>query len=80
MPDTPLQPFSPPASLAEYFSYINSSGAASWIFYAVFFFWAVYTAIAVYHWIKYSHASLIAVPAIALHVFVSASLFLYILV
>jgi len=77
MSDQPLQPFSPPTAL---FNYLHFSGVVSpvlaveWILYAVFAFWAVYTLIAIYHWLKYSHASLVAFPAIAVHLLVSFSL------
>jgi len=48
-----------------------------WALYAVFAFWAVYTIIAVYHWLKYSHASWVAFPAIAVHLFISFALIAY---
>jgi hypothetical protein len=40
----------------------------------VFIFWAAYTIIAIYHWFKYSHASLVAIPAIVAHLCVSFAL------
>lgn len=40
----------------------------------VFGFWALYTLAATYHWIRYSHRSWIAVPALAAHVAVSAAI------
>lgn len=78
MPDTPLQPFAPPTSLVHYFPTGFSSGAAlGWLLFAVFVFWAIYTIVATYHWLKYSHGSLIAFPAIAVHLFVSLALISY---
>lgn len=77
MPDQPLQPFSPPTEL---FKQLHISGAPSagliveWALYLVFFFWAIYTMVAIYHWLKYSHASWIAFPAITLHLFISFAL------
>lgn len=72
MVDQPLAPFNPPAFLQSL-----PGGAAAldtlitWLLYVAILAWMVYTLIAVYHWIKYSHAARIAVPAIALHLFVS---------
>ncbi|MBI5405913.1 hypothetical protein HY972_02660 [Candidatus Kaiserbacteria bacterium] len=79
MPDQPLRPFAPPPALFDtlHVSGISSDALVTWALYAVFTFWAVYTLVAVYHWLKYSHASWIAFPAIAAHVFVSFALMLY---
>ncbi|MBI4065807.1 hypothetical protein HY412_01255 [Candidatus Kaiserbacteria bacterium] len=78
MSDQPLQPFSPPASLTEFLPNGISSGTViEWVLYAVFAFWAIYTLVAIYHWLKYSHASWLAFPAIALHLFVSFVLIVY---
>ncbi len=79
MPSTPLQPFAPPALLLSFLpAHMLSTGAlVAWFLFAVFFFWSVYTLIAVYHWFKYSHASAVAFPAIALHLFVSFVLAVY---
>lgn len=77
MLDQPLQPFGPPTAL---FNQLNISGIVSpdivvqWFLYLVFVFWFIYTLVAVYHWLKYSHASLVAFPAIALHLFISFAL------
>lgn len=79
MPDQPLQPFAFPS--ADLFSFLPSGLSAgvavTWVLYAIFAFWAVYTVVAIYHWLKYSHASWIAFPAIALHLFVSFALMSY---
>jgi hypothetical protein len=76
MPDQPLQPFSPPTALL---SQLNLSGGVivMWVLYAVFAFWAIYTLIAIYHWLKYSHASWIAFPAIGVHLFISFALMVF---
>ena len=44
---------------------------AVWLFYLAVVIWILYTLIAIYHWVKYSHAAKIAIPSIALHLFVS---------
>ncbi len=80
MTDQPLRPFSPPS---EVFAQLHLPGAISagavttWALYAVFAFWAIYTLVAIYHWLKYSHASWVAFPAIALHLFISIALMSY---
>lgn len=78
MPNQPFQPFSPPTVLLLYLPDGFSAGAAvAWALYVVFAFWAIYTLIAIYHWLKYSHASWIAFPAIATHLLVSLALMSY---
>ena len=80
MPDQPLQPFSPPTdlfSLLPNWLSISPGVAVSWALYAVFAFWALYTLVAIYHWLKYSHASWLAFPAIAVHLVVSFVLMSY---
>lgn len=81
MPDQPLQPFSPPTALLSnlHIRGIPWGTVMTWILYAIFAFWAVYTFIAIFHWLKYSHASWVAFPAIALHIVVSLALISYIL-
>lgn len=79
MIDQPLQPFSPPQILSQ----INFPGfpatntVTEWVLYAIFVFWAVYTLVAIYHWLKYSHASWIAFPSIAVHLLISFALMSY---
>lgn len=82
MTDQPLQPFSPPTALFNQFHIsagITPGLALEVLLYAVFVLWAVYTLVAIYHWLRFSHASLIAFPAIAAHLFVSFGLMTYIL-
>ncbi|MFA6408083.1 MAG: hypothetical protein WCW36_01225 [Candidatus Paceibacterota bacterium] len=78
MSDQPLQPFSPSPILLSYLPSDMSIGiAVTWALYAVFAFWAVYSLVAIYHWLKYSHASWLAFPAIAAHIFISFALMSY---
>ena len=78
MSDQPLQPFAPPTSMLAYLPDGVSAGAVvEWALYIVFAFWAIYTLVAIYHWLKYSHASFVAFPAIALHLFISFALMTY---
>ncbi len=78
MVDQPLQPFSLPTSLTAFLPNGVSVGVmVEWTLYVVFAFWALYTIIATYHWLKYSHASWVAFPAIAAHLLVSFALMSY---
>ncbi|MFI5260638.1 MAG: hypothetical protein ACHQU0_02495 [Candidatus Paceibacteria bacterium] len=79
----PLQPFSPPTALFSQlhlslvFPNFSAGTVTIYALYAVFAFWAIYTLVAVYHWLKYSHASIVAVPAVALHLALSIALMSY---
>jgi len=78
MVDQPLQPFAPPTALLAYLPNGVSVGVVvEWALYVVFAFWALYTAIAIYHWLKYSHASWVAFPAMAVHLYISFALMSY---
>lgn len=69
----PLQPFNPPALLLSNFG--SGLDSMKWLVLAAFLIWALYTAVASYHWFRYSHASALAIPAVILHLFVSFALF-----
>src|SRR3989344_5253307 len=72
MPDQPLQPFALPSVLLSRFSDMLPPGlVVEIVLFTVLAFWALYTLIAIYHWLKYSHASVIAIPAIAVHLGIS---------
>lgn len=74
MTDQPLVAFHPPAGLA----FTAAPGAlAEWFFAGALAIWALYTAVAIYHWLKYSHAASVAYPAITAHLIISATLVLY---
>lgn len=47
------------------------------IAWAMFVLWAVYSAVAAYHWLRYGHRSSIAIPALLTHVIISAALALF---
>jgi hypothetical protein len=46
-------------------------GSISVIFLVLFVIWALYTLIAGYHWLRYGHRSIVAIPALIIHVVVS---------
>ena len=82
MPTQPLQPFAPPTELLAHLHLPTSVSAGTlviWILGLVFVVWAIDTSVALYHWLKYSHGSPIAFPAIAAHLVISFSLMLFIL-
>ncbi|MDO8407652.1 MAG: hypothetical protein Q7S95_00235 [bacterium] len=76
MPDQPLQPFALPQGISLHLSAGSAIGSALLL---VLIFWTVYTAVAVYHWVKYSHAAPVASLAITVHLAVSGVLLLFIL-
>lgn len=43
----------------------------------IFIWWAIYTLVVVYHWIRFGRESWVAIPAIALHIFVSGWIFVF---
>jgi hypothetical protein len=43
----------------------------------VFIWWAIFTLVVIYHWMKYSRDSVFAVPAIAVHIFISGWIFVF---
>ena len=79
MPDEPLRPFAPPAFFESALggNFLSTGVMVEWVLYAVFAFWAIYTLVAIYHWLKYSHGSWIAFPAIAIHLLISLALMSY---
>lgn len=82
MPSEPLQPFAPPSAVLAHFNLpasISPGLLVIWICLFVFVIWATYTAVAIYHWLKYSHGSSVAFPAIAAHLAISLLLMSFIL-
>ncbi len=78
MPTEQLQSFSVPPILLQYFQDgIGLQQIITWLFYFVILYWAIYTTVAVYHWLTHSHDSLFAIPAIAVHIVVSLILIGY---
>lgn len=80
MPDQPLQPFAPPTAFLDALhlsGIVTATQLVWWFLYAICFFWVVYTLVATYHWVRYSHGAWLALPAIALHLVVSYALIVY---
>lgn len=72
-----IDPFPTPAFFA-----LNGGGIAGMsdllpvIFAFVFFLWVAYTFVVGYHWFRYGHLSMLAVPMLAVHIVVSGTLML----
>lgn len=47
------------------------------VFALIFLWWLIFTLISIYHWLRHAQDSWIAVPAVALHLFVSGWLIFY---
>jgi len=56
---------------------IATGTLVAYALYAVLAFWAIFSLVAMYHWLKYSNASWVAYPAIAVHIVVSVALVSY---
>jgi hypothetical protein len=67
----------PALAFAPSFAAIEPMKFVSILAWTVFVVWLLYTLIAAYHWLRYSHGSLLAIPALAVHLFVSLSLALF---
>jgi hypothetical protein len=79
MPTKPLQPFTPPTAVLNNFhiSGVTESTILQLLFWAICVYWVIYTLVAIYHWLRYSHGSLVAFPAIIVHLIVSVLLLLF---
>lgn len=72
------QPLVGVSSPLQYFPQIASAyDFVSIIFTVIFLLWLVYTIVSIYHWVRYGHKSWVAVPAVAIHLGVSAFLMLF---
>jgi len=58
-------------SLGPAFSIVDPTAIADALFYLIVALVVIYTLIAAYHWIRYGHRSVAAIPALAIHVAVS---------
>ncbi len=41
------------------------------LFALIFIWWVIFTIVAIYHWVRFGRLSIIAVPAVGIHIFVS---------
>lgn len=78
MPLKPLVPFQNPVDVLTNFGiFLPSGGALTIVLVTVFALWFLYTLVVIYHWLRYSHASLVAFPSIFVHLIVSVALMSY---
>ncbi|HYE23048.1 MAG TPA: hypothetical protein VEA92_01185 [Candidatus Paceibacterota bacterium] len=75
LPEAPIEAIGSPLSFLPRVD--NAYDLVSILFTGIFLLWAIYTVISIYHWLRYGHNSWIAVPSIALHLFISAVLMIF---
>lgn len=59
------------------FSGLDWGTVFSVIFALIFLWWLLFTLVSIYHWLRHAQDSWIAVPAVALHLFVSGWIIFY---
>ncbi|MES2995049.1 MAG: hypothetical protein V4681_03395 [Patescibacteria group bacterium] len=67
----------PAFQLGPAFEVMEPAKIVSVIAWVMFVFWALYTLIAAYHWVRYGQNSSVAIPAIITHIIISLSLALF---
>lgn len=72
----PLNPVSSPLQVLSSAG-VSTHQAGVYLFLVVLLFWGVFALISLYHWVRYSHAALVAIPAIGTYLVVSAILILF---
>lgn len=78
MDSAPLTPLQNPLAMLSLFGLDFGHGPSTSILLAlVFGVWLIYTLIATYHWVKYSHGSMAALPALFVHLVVSVGIMSY---
>ncbi len=70
----PLQPFALPSGLASFSLNLSQTGALETLLALIFGIWLIFTLVAIYHWLKYSHGSILSLPAIFIHLTISIAL------
>lgn len=60
-----------PFTLDQVLGNADVSGIMSIVFLVLFIVWALYTLIAAYHWLRYGHRPLLAIPVLVVYVAVS---------
>lgn len=67
----------PLEALSDFGLTLPDSGVVPIVLAIVFGAWLIYTLVLIYHWARYSHASLIAYPAIFAHLVISVTCMSY---
>lgn len=68
--NAPLNPF-PPSPYVTTPASIPFGSIFTGLFFIILFVWLIYTLVVAYHWFRYGHRSWFAIPAMAMHLFVS---------
>ncbi len=63
--------------LASFGLHISSLELVTGALIGIVVLWLLYTAVVTYHWLRYSHGSLVALPVLATHVVISLILIGY---
>lgn len=74
---TSVQPTAIGPDLSPLADLVSVESVLSVIILLVFIWWAVFTIVVIYHWIRYARDSWMAVPAIVLHLVVSTWIFVF---
>lgn len=56
---------------------LDAGSVVAVIFALIFIWWFIYTLVAAYHWLRFGRETWVAVPALALHLFISGWLLLF---
>lgn len=56
---------------------LDAGSVVAVVFALLFIWWFIYTLVAAYHWLRYGRETWVAVPALALHLFVSGWLLFF---
>lgn len=72
----PAQPVVPVPAV-PLFTNISLESVLAVVITLIFIWWAIFTLVALYHWIRYARDSWVAVPAFVLHLAVSSWIFIF---
>jgi hypothetical protein len=64
-----------PSPLASFA--FNQTQILEVVFFLVFFVWAIYTIVIIYHWMRYGNRAPVGVPIILAHFVISLGLFIF---
>lgn len=66
-----------PESITPLVSTLPIESMLAVVFTIIFIWWAIFTAVLSYHWLRYGRDSWVAVPVLALHLVVSGWIFIF---
>lgn len=78
MQNAPLVPLQDPLVTLSKLGLTIPQGSGTMIVLAIVFgIWLIYTLVVTYHWLKYSHGSMASLPALFVHLVISAVIMSY---